>query len=176
MSNEFNPYGSPAGHQPMPGFTSAAPNYRLADLGKRFLGALVDGLAGMVFVIPGYGMMIAGAAAAEQGGEPGALMFIGMGILVLGSLALMGLQIYLLATRSQTVGKYIMKTQIVDYQTGLPADFVKSFLMRALVNGLICGIPCVGSIYAIVDICYIFSAEHRCLHDLLAGTVVVDIS
>ena len=33
---------------------------RTADLGKRFLGALIDGIASMVFVGPGYGLIIAG--------------------------------------------------------------------------------------------------------------------
>ena len=69
-----------------------------------------------------------------------------------------------------------MKTQILDYETNEPAGFVKSFLLRMLVNRLIGGIPCVGPIYTIVDILFIFGEERRCLHDQLAGTYVVDIS
>ncbi len=43
-------------------------------------------------------------------------------------------------------------------------------------NGLISAIPCIGSIYAIVDICFILREDRRCVHDLLAQTCVVDIS
>ena len=162
----------------MPG---PAPRRRIADLGKRFLGSLIDGLAGMVFLGPGYAMMFAGGALADEnnpGGAPEftALALVGVAAVLLGLLALMGLQIYLLATRSQSIGKYLMKTQIVSYQTGQPAGFAQTFLLRGFVNGLITAIPCVGSVYALVDICFIFGEEHRCVHDLLAGTSVVDIS
>ncbi len=37
-------------------------------------------------------------------------------------------------------------------------------------------IPFVGAIYAIVDILMIFGEEHRCMHDMIATTCVVDIS
>lgn len=64
----------------------------------------------------------------------------------------------------------------VDINTGMPADFVHCFLLRLFVNGLIAAIPCVGLIYSIVDICFIFREDRRCIHDLLAQTCVVDIS
>lgn len=174
MSYPTNPYasGPNAGMNPM----NPMPSRRLADLGKRFLGALIDSLVGLIFVVPGYGMMIAGAAGSQNNNAPTALFFVGLAVILLGSLALLGVQIYLLATRSQSLGKVVMKTQIVDHTTGQPADFVHSFLLRALANGLIASIPCVGGVYAIVDICYIFSDDRRCLHDKLANTSVVDIA
>jgi uncharacterized RDD family membrane protein YckC len=95
---------------------------------------------------------------------------------MLGVLALLIIQLVLLAKRSQTLGKYVMKTQIMDFQTHQPANFVKSFLMRALVNGLIGAIPLVGPIYSLVDIFFIFRQDRRCIHDLMAGTYVADIS
>jgi uncharacterized RDD family membrane protein YckC len=145
----------------------------LADLGKRFLGALVDGLSGTIFVGPGYGLMIAGSIGQN---EPGALALIGMALIGIGALALLGINLYLLYTRSQSIGKYLLKTQIVNFETGERADFVSCFLLRGLLNGLIGAIPCVGGIYSIVDICFIFRQDRRCIHDLLAKTQVVDIS
>lgn len=103
-------------------------------------------------------------------------MFAGFALIAVGGLALLACQLYLLATRSQSVGKYLMKTQIVDFATGQPASFVNAFLLRAFVNGLIGAVPCVGGIYSIVDICFIFREDRRCIHDLLAKTQVVDIS
>lgn len=171
MSTDFNPYSSPNTMNPM---SAPVATRRVADLGKRLLGAIVDGLIGLVFVGPGYAMMIAGSS--SDGGEPGGIAVVGLVVVVVGALALMGMQIYLLATRSQSIGKYVMKTQIVDFESGRPASFVSTFVLRGIVSGLIGGIPCVGAIYSIADICFIFRGDHRCIHDLLAKTQVVDIS
>ena len=158
-------------------------SYPTADLGKRFLGSLTDGFVGLVFVGPGFLMMALGGGFddrrqgfGQQNADPSGLAMAGVGLMLLGVLAMLGLQIYLLVTRSQTIGKYLLKTQIFDYETNEPAGFVKTFLLRIVVNGLIGGIPCVGPIYTLVDILFIFGEERRCLHDQLAGTYVVDIS
>ena len=148
---------------------------RTADLGKRFLGALIDGVASIVFVGPGYGLIIAGGSG-EGPDKESPLLIAGVAVLVLGILALLAMQLYLVATRSQSIGKYLVKTQIHDCETNAPASFVKCFLLRGVVNGLIGAIPCIGGIYSLADILFIFGEEHRCLHDRIAGTCVVDIS
>jgi len=147
----------------------------LADLGKRFLGSLADGFVGFFFLLPGFGLILAGGG--EEGiDQESPLALMGVLACVVGVLALFGVQLYLLATRSQSIGKYLMNTKIYDYETDEPAGFVKCFLLRVIVNGLIGAVPCIGPIYNIVDILFIFGEEHRCLHDQLAGTYVVDIS
>ncbi len=173
MSDESNPYAAPSqvgGPNPIGGGSM-----RLADLGKRFLGALVDGLVGLVLAGPGYVMMIVGQPSVE-GEAPGAIFWVGLLAVVVGGLLILAAQIYLLATRSQTIGKCVMKTQIVDFRTGQRADLVHALLIRLIGNGLISAVPCLGAIYSIVDICFIFREDRRCIHDLLANTVVVDIS
>lgn len=70
----------------------------------------------------------------------------------------------------------VMKTQIVDYQMDALADFVHSCVLRVFIKGLIAAIPCVGAIHAIVDFCFIFRDDRRCIHDLLTSTVGVYIS
>lgn len=145
----------------------------LAGLGKRFLGAFVDGLAGMLLIVPGYVIMIAGAVNQDRRGEPKPeAILLGLGLLVLGFFVLIGIQVYLLATRSQSIGKLLLGTQIMDYETDEPAGFVKTFLLRMLVNGFLGVIP----LYGLIDILFIFGEEHRCIHDQLAGTYVADIS
>lgn len=168
-----NPY-RPSTPQQAPTKRSSQRRYPTADLGKRFLGALLDGLVGFVVIVPGYAMMIMATIANER--NPGPMFFIGIGILILGALAIFIAQIYLLVTRSQTIGKMLIKTKIMCIETNQPADATKTILLRAFVNGLIGGIPCVGIIYTIVDICYIFSDGHRCIHDRIAGTWVADVS
>ncbi len=149
------------------------PNAPLADLGKRFLGAIGDLAIYTLSISPGLILLF--VTAGESGQEPPPIFFVGVGLLFVGFLAFLALQLYLLATRSQTIGKYFVGTQIVDYQTGQPAGLVNTLLLRAFVNGIIASVPCVGGIYAIVDICFIFRDDRRCIHDLIASTVVVDI-
>ena len=181
MSNINNPY------QPNPyaaPLTQLEPiqqsnELRLADLGKRFLGALIDGFAGIPFVLPGIVVMIVGMAMADQSsGKPefNGIAILGIVLAVLGILILMGIQIYLLYTRSQSIGKYFIKTQIVNFRTGQRANFVSCFLLRSVVNGLVGAVPYIGSIYGLIDACFIFRSDRRCLHDLIANTVVIDIS
>ena len=89
-------------------------------------------------------------------------------------------QMVLLATRGQTIGKIIMKIRIVDAQTGEHPGWARLILLRTIVNGLISGvlnaIPVVGqglgSLYVIIDSLFIFRADRRTIHDLIAGTRV----
>ena len=102
------------------------------------------------------------------------LRIIGGILLGLGFLALLIVQIYLLSTRGQSVGKKIMKVKIVKYLDDSSPGFVHACLLRLIVPGFINGIPIVGSIFPLVDACFIFSEERRCIHDLIAGTKVVN--
>jgi uncharacterized RDD family membrane protein YckC len=46
---------------------------------------------------------------------------------------------------------------------------VTNVLLRGVVNGLLSIIP----LYGLVDALFIFREDKRCLHDLIAGTIVV---
>jgi len=85
------------------------------------------------------------------------------------SLALLVFQIYLLSTTGQTLGKKIIGIKIVLKDTLENGGFVTNVLKRGLLNGLLCLVP--G--YFLVDSCFIFREDKRCLHDMIAGTCVV---
>jgi NAD/NADP transhydrogenase beta subunit len=91
-----------------------------------------------------------------------------------GAIALLVYQIRLLAREGQTWGKKQMKVRIVLYETGEIPGLGRSLGLRMFVNNLIGAIPCVGGIYSIVDILFIFGEERRCVHDFIAGTKVVE--
>ena len=76
---------------------------------------------------------------------------------------------YLLTTRGQTPGKIALGIKIVNKDTHENGGFVPNVLKRAILNGFIGFIP----FYALVDILFIFGEEKRCLHDMIAGTIVV---
>jgi uncharacterized RDD family membrane protein YckC len=135
-----------------------------------FEGSDADGLAGPGGV-GGAGLTGPGAAPPlPLGSLLGGLAVMGVSVLVI-----FGLQIYLLWTRSQSVGKICMGTLIVDQRTGKRAGAVSCILLRFIVHTLITSIPNIGSVYGLVDALFIFRQDRRCLHDMIASTVVVQL-
>ena len=82
------------------------------------------------------------------------------------------IQMVLLGTRGQTIGKIALNIRIVDAQTGAHPGWPRLVLLRAIVNGILTGIPFLGGIYWIVDSLFVFRADHRTIHDLYSGTRV----
>lgn len=170
------PVAGAPGQLPPPQFYNPAgladPN--LAGLGARFLGAFIDGLLLILCMAPGYALLIVGATSKDADGNltsPGMAVVGTIGYL-LGALVYLAIQAFLLSRSGQSVGKKIAGTRVVRVD-GAPAGFVGAFLMRSVVAYLPNLIPLIGVIYAIVDICFVFRADHRCIHDLIAGTKVV---
>jgi len=188
FANANNPYQASTAGYGMEATQGEGKVLRLASVGKRFLGWLIDTLVPLLFVVPAMIPMIIAFVnlankSAAAGGEPvemdpasASMLFAGMAIIILGGLALFILQIVLLVTRSQTVGKYFVKTQVVDFETGAPAGFLSCGVLRVFVNGLIAGLPCIGVIYFIADSFYVLREDRRCIHDLIANTTVIDLT
>jgi len=170
MSTFDNPY-APAS---TPGAVQV-PSYPLASLGKRFAGFLVEAAVSFAMMIPGIVILLLDPGMLQETQEIGPMGIAGIIWILVAAILLFAIQLYLLITRSQTIGKFLVKTQIVDFETGEPAGFVKAGLLRIFVNGLIGAIPLVGVFYPIVDYLFIFREDRRCIHDLIAGTSVVDI-
>lgn len=170
--SEANPYASPqiSGKDMMTG-----PG-QLASLGDRFLGALIDGLIAIpISFALGFALGIVLAMTPLKDNFIGMqivsnLMGFGMGIGIF--LAIHG---YLLSTRGQTVGKMVMKTQIVQ-DDGSPIPFGPLMLKRYLPIWIASAIPCLGLIYILVDVLMIFRETRKCLHDDIAGTKVIKLA
>lgn len=96
------------------------------------------------------------------------LPFIGWPF-TLGLIALTGIQLYLLATKGQTVGKQLLKIRIVRADTLENGGFMTNVVWRTFVNFLLAIVP----LYILVDVAFIFREDRRCVHDWLAKTVVV---
>jgi uncharacterized RDD family membrane protein YckC len=73
----------------------------------------------------------------------------------------------------QTLGKRLVGLRMVDYATGGPVPLGRLLLLRYLPLQFVGVIPILGRIIPIVDVLFIFGAEQRCVHDLMAGTKVV---
>jgi len=154
---------------------SAAPSAgpALASRWLRLGAAVLDSIIGTMFAAPGLAMLImAGVFATPDTPNP-ALMIAGFVTIGAAMVVLLGIQIYLLVTRGQTLGKKFLGIKIVCFEDDSNPGFVKVFLLRMLVNGLIGAVPFLGLIYSLTDILFIFREDRRCIHDLIAGTKVV---
>jgi uncharacterized RDD family membrane protein YckC len=92
-------------------------------------------------------------------------------------LALAITQIVLLSMRGQTVGKRITRIAIVDQFSNDLVGYLRVAVVRQGPQTLLSLLfPTVGLAYLILDGLFIFSKRRRCLHDRLAGTVVIQVS
>jgi uncharacterized RDD family membrane protein YckC len=187
MDPALNPYRAPASEiDPRPPAEAGGP---LATRNQRFGGATVDGLLALVaYAIVYFGMSLADVAATE--GNLFRLYFRSGGWGLASGAAVLGLSIlqwYLITTRGQTLGKMVANSRIVRLD-GQPVDFLHGVALRNWVIALpswllpLVGISTTGGLghlmtaVGIVDALFIFRADHRCLHDLMAGTKVIDLS
>lgn len=86
------------------------------------------------------------------------------------SLALTVIQIFMIAMRGQSIGKWAMGIQIVALDNH-PAGWYRGVLLR----GGVAGALSITGVFPIIDAVWIFGEERRCLHDLIAGTKVVSV-
>lgn len=143
----------------------------------RLLAVLIDSI---IIVIPvliaiaipayqGYVQRASGQVATANGAVAGGFL-IGLGLL---GIAYAIYQLYWLWKNGQTLGKKLMNIKIVR-QDGSRAGLRRIFLMRMLLPGLIGAIPLVGGLFALIDPLFIFGEEKRCVHDMIADTIVIN--
>jgi uncharacterized RDD family membrane protein YckC len=78
----------------------------------------------------------------------------------------------LLKNNGQTIGKKILKIRIVANEGG-HAEVMNHLLKRYAVYFLPNQIPYFGTLFQLINICFIFREDKRCLHDIIAGTKVI---
>ncbi len=89
--------------------------------------------------------------------------------------AWIGINLKFLSDSGQSVGKKILKIRIVRTD-GSRASLLRLVLLRYGVTTALSVIPYFGSLWALADSLAIFGSEHKCLHDRIADTIVVDVS
>lgn len=160
------------------------PTSELASPGVRLVAWIIDFLIYFVVAIVALiiGLVTADLGIRDIDFDTGFFLTIVVviGVTLLAFLVIFIIQMVLLATRGQTIGKIIMKIRIVDAQTGEHPGWARLILLRTIVNGLIYGvvnaIPVagqgLGGLYFIIDSLFIFRADRRTIHDFIAGTRV----
>ncbi len=139
--------------------------HALAGRGRRLAAVLLD-------VVVFYAVMFVAVLPIGVGKPTAGVGTISMGFLLLVFVGLMAVNIWLLVQRGQTLGKMALGVRIVN-RDGAPASAWQLVGKRYILNTLFTMIPFFGGVYALVDICMIFRASRYCLHDDIAGTMVV---
>ena len=170
--SEFNPYTPPVADLEA-GPSIPIPRLELADRGTRLGASLLDSLiTGIPAVVLAFGLcaLVGLKFWVPRHGVENLVFALITSVVILGvELAINGV---LLARHGQSVGKRICGIKIVKQDGSLPTLF-DSFVKRRCVMVAIYDIPFVGGLSSIIDVLLIFRESHRCLHDELAGTLVI---
>lgn len=142
------------------------PASELASPWARLAAWIIDGLIYFAAIVVAaiIGFFLAG-------GEVGAAI-----LAIVTFIVVLVIQLVLLGSRGQTIGKIAMKVRIVDSQSGTHPGWARIVFLRTILHGILTGIPFVGGIYWLVDSLFIFRADHRTIHDLFASTQVVKVA
>ena len=101
-------------------------------------------------------------------------VFMYLGLLIY--LALLVVTIVLVYRNAQTIGKKLVGIKVARTD-GSRASLARIFWLRNVVNQLVTMVllfvPFVGGFYPLVDTCFIFGEQRRCVHDYIADTIVI---
>jgi uncharacterized RDD family membrane protein YckC len=147
----------------------AEDQYPLAGRGRRLAGAIVDTLI-LLLLWWVIGKVTPLNIYSSQMANAGVLALVGYGLV--GMLLFAAVNGWLLASRGQTVGKSLLGMRIVR-RDGSAADLLRLVGLRYGVGALITVLPIVGMVYSLADALMIFRADRRCIHDMIADTIVV---
>lgn len=130
---------------------------------QRLFAVLVDGA-----------MITAATATGAYVPFPDSVRFAGFAALA----AILAANIYFMTIAGQTLGKRALGIRIVKKETGENGGFVTNVLLRGVVPttpylALLLVHPILGGLYIWTDALFIFRADRRCVHDHIAGTLVV---
>lgn len=174
MPMDSNPYAAPgAVVDDVLGFATSELEGRKAPRSKRLDAAVLDGLINVVWLTPfmwGATMWVG----VKRGLKPAAPMVV---VLLLGTallLAMIVINCMLIDRYGQTIGKRTLHIAVVR-KGGGRIGLSRYIFLRFLPAGLLGVIPLVGKFAWLVDVLLIFGPERRCLHDLIADTIVIDV-
>ncbi len=138
---------------------------------SRLLAAIIDVCAMCVAVVLGTLAAIGADNLGLMGpltSSSGELDLVALMLIYFFPLIAIILQWNLIATRGQTIGKFLTCIRIVTTAGRLPG-FIRGVVVRNWLRNLLSVIP----FFSLLDILFILGASRRCLHDYMADTRVV---
>jgi uncharacterized RDD family membrane protein YckC len=163
-----DPYRAPAAR--LTGVRPAPPGSPvLARRFTRLAAAILDSLFFLPVVLIPL-VFVAG----DQDAAPNEVLAVGVLVaVVVGVLAIIGVNLYFLARDGQSLGKKALKIRIVRVNDER-ASLGRIVVLRIMAPGLIGAIPLVGPFFSLADSLLIFAEDRRCIHDHFADTKVVE--
>ncbi|MGD8926090.1 MAG: RDD family protein [Thioalkalispiraceae bacterium] len=161
--NVINPYQTPESD-----ITATNISYNegeLAGRGTRLGAYILDVLFSLIAVAPMF-IMLAVKGNSDQG------FMIAITVMVIGLIILLSINIYYLYQNGQTIGKRLLGIKIIR-NDGDRASLPRLLFLRMFLVNLIGNIPYIGMVFVLVDPLFIFRADRRCIHDLIADTKVI---
>jgi uncharacterized RDD family membrane protein YckC len=151
----------------------------LATAGQRVRARIMDGLLVFVlYLISCTPMFFVGAHTARYAHIPGYEANGGLAALALiwalGCFIAYAVWCIRLACRGKSPGKQQVGIHVLDLETGQPAGFLRNFLVREFLVGIIYGIPLIGLIFLIAEVVMLLQPARRTPRDLMANTSVVE--
>jgi uncharacterized RDD family membrane protein YckC len=164
-----NPYAAPMARVDEAAFA----DLELADRWTRLGAAILDGLAvGVPIMFLAMGMAIFIPKNGEQAND--ALLATFGVLIVIVFVAVLVLNLVWLHRYGQTIGKRMLKIKVVR-SDGSPCTLARYVFTRWLPVTVLGMIPLVGYVVALADPLMIFREDRRCMHDLIADTIVVRV-
>lgn len=163
-AREVNPYEPPAaeGDYDLVGPLSTPFQVPLATLWQRGFGAFIDAVLPVVACTPSALLSVSQTI-------PRSVAYL----VLLGALIpVLVVQAYLITKSGQSIGKKVVRIKIVRQDGSVPG-FVQGVLLRSWLAGAMSVVPVLGVFFVLVDVLMVFRVDRRCLHDLVAGTSVV---
>jgi len=154
---DFNPYQTPNAYVEDIGEIE---NRVLAGRGARLGAVILDTIFLIVAMLPVFFMLGMGWVK-----NPIVYFPVSMGMFLL-------LNSVLLYRYGQTIGKKLVGVRIVR-PDGSTASIGRVVGLRYLVSGLVEALPMVGLLCGLIDSLFIFQKSRRCIHDLIADTIVI---
>lgn len=141
----------------------------LASRWKRFCAAFVDGA--ISYAIMMLTMFLTGGFETISVGKGHSFLYLAF-IVTIGIIAFIIIHGKLLAEGGQTVGKKLLGIKITDLEGNLP-DLIRHILPRYGFRTVITWVPIIGGFLPLINFLFIFGEQRRCVHDLVAKTIVV---
>lgn len=148
--------------------TSLPASNNAAPIKSRIFASLIDLSIGML------ALLLAKLTLSLSFGN--ALSILGVFVSVAIVLGVIVYQAVSLSSIGQTVGKRVMRLRVITFCDASNPGFVKAVLMRWWLPSLIYPIPYLGWAFWLADGLFMFKKDRRCLHDLMAGTMVVQLA
>lgn len=161
-----NPYAAPAARVT----DETSGDLVKASRGTRLGAVLLD--SAVIVVVAIVAAVFVPDIARGSGSSTAAGVVLGVVFLALAGFGIY--QIVLLYSNGQTFGKKLLGIKIVRGD-GSRASLPRILVLRYLVPSLLGMIPYLGVVFSLLDPLFIFGEEKRCLHDMIADTIVVDV-